>query len=69
MYNWSVDEKKFKKADPERYKIWKLEQLINWGLGGEKLNENLLRQYWNKLFMDTLTRKYLQFLLWPKRTR
>ena len=26
MYNWSVDEKKFKKEDPEGYKIWKLEQ-------------------------------------------
>lgn len=22
MYNWSIDEEKFKKEDPERYKIW-----------------------------------------------
>ena len=35
MYNWSVDEKNFKKEDPQGYKIWKLEQLINYGLGEE----------------------------------
>lgn len=69
MYNWSVDEKKFKKADPEGYEIWRLEQMINWGLGGEKIDEKLLRKHWEKLFMDVLTRKYLQFLLWPKKTR
>lgn len=69
MYNWSVDEKKFKKADPEGYEIWKIEQMINWGLGDEKLNEKLVRKYWKKLFIDTFTKKYLQFLLWSKKTR
>lgn len=69
MYNWSVDEKKFKKNDPEGYKIWRLEQMINWGLGDEKLSEKLLRKYWKKLFIDALTKKYLQFLLWPKKTK
>lgn len=69
MYNWSVDEKKFKKIDPEGYKIWRLEQMINWGLGDEKLSEKLLRKYWKKLFIDALTKKYLQFLLWPKKTK
>lgn len=71
MYNWSVDEKAMKKADPEKYEIWKLEQMINWGLGEEKLNETKVRKYWNKLFMDEPTRRYLKFLLWPnkKRTR
>lgn len=66
MYNWSVDEKTFKKTDPQGYKLWRLEQMINWGLGGEKVNEYLVRKHWNKLFMDTQTRKYLEFLLWPK---
>ena len=37
MYNWSVDEKKFKKEDPEGYRLWRLVQLINYGLAGEKL--------------------------------
>lgn len=65
MYNWSTDEKKFKEQDPEGYKIWRLEQMINYGLGKEKLNIKELKRYWNKLRIDELTRKYLEFLLWP----
>ena len=67
MYNWSVDEKAFKKADPEGYQIWRLEQMINWGLGDEKLNERKVRKYWNRLFMDPQSKKYLEFLLWPQK--
>ena len=69
MYNWSVDEKKFKKEDPDGYKIWQLEQMINWGLGGEKLKEAVLRRLWKKLFLDPEKKEYLKFLLWPKRKR
>jgi len=69
MYNWSVDEKKFKKENPKEYKIWKLEQMINYGLGGEKLKEKLVRKYWKKLFMDSLTKQYLKLLLWPKKSK
>lgn len=69
MYNWSIDEKTFKKADPEAYKIWKLEQMINYGLGEEKIDKKLVKRYWKKLFMDEATRKYLQFLLWPQKLR
>lgn len=69
MYNWSVDEKKFKRADPEGYKIWRLEQMINWGLGNDKLNESLLRRYWDRLFLDPFKKRYLEFLLWPKKTK
>lgn len=65
MYNWSVDEKQLKKY-PKEYQIWKLEQMINWGLGGEKINKRLLLRYWRKLFMDKPTRNYLKFLLWSK---
>lgn len=67
MYNWSVDEKAFKKADPKGYELWRLEQSINYGLGGEKLEEKLVRKYWRKLSIDKPTRDYLKFLLWPKR--
>lgn len=66
MYNWSVDEKQFKKADPKAYEIWKLEQMINYGLGGEKLNEKLVRKYWGKLCIDGGKKRFLEFLLWPK---
>lgn len=63
MYNWSVDEKAFKKADPEGYEKWRLEQMINWGLGGEKLNAATLQKHWALLFLDPIKKQYLTFLL------
>jgi hypothetical protein len=71
MYNWSVDEKKFKKEDPEGYQIWKLEQIINWGEPGEKINKKLIRKYWKKIKdrIDPLYREFLEFLLWPKKQK
>lgn len=65
MYNWSTDEKKLKDEDPEGYKIWRLEQLINYGLGGERIKEKELKEHLNELDIDQPTRKYLEFLLWP----
>lgn len=69
MYNWSVDEKAMKKADPEGYEIWRLEQMINYGLDGGRLNTKKLKRHWGKIFMDKPTRNYLKFLLWPKAKR
>jgi hypothetical protein len=71
MYNWSVDEKAFKKADPEGYKIWRLEQMINYGQAGEKLSEKLVRKYWEKIKnnLDPDYREFLEFLLWPKKKK
>ncbi|MEO0095870.1 MAG: hypothetical protein ABIL46_07600 [candidate division WOR-3 bacterium] len=67
MYNWSVDEKKFKKEDPEGYKIWRLIQLINYGTAGEKIDEREVRRYWSKIKdrIDPLYREFLELLLWP----
>ncbi len=62
MYNWSTDEKKLK-THPEEYAIWKLEQLVNFGLNGEKIVEVDLRRYWDKLTIDPARRKFLQLLL------
>lgn len=69
MKNWSVDEKKFKKADPEGYEIWRLEQLINFGLDGEKLNTAKVKKYWNQLSLDPAAKNYLSFLLWPRKRK
>jgi len=68
MYNWSVDEKKFKREDPEGYKIWKLEQMINYGLGKEKLKEKEIKKFWLKIKdrLDPHKRLLLEFLLWKK---
>ncbi len=62
MYNWSVDRNHLSKYKTQ-YKIWRLEQMINFGLGEERLNRQDLKKYFNKLDIDPLKRKYLKFLL------
>ena len=71
MYNWSVDEKKFRKEDPERYRIWRLEQMINYGMAGEKLDRNLVEKHWQKIKpnLDPAYRRFLEFLLWPAKKK
>lgn len=66
MYNWSVDEEKFKKEDPKGYKLWRLTQLINYGLDGEKLNRDEVKQVWPEIVnkIDLEERRLLDFLLW-----
>lgn len=66
MTNWSVDEKAFKKSDPKGFKIWRLSQLINYGLDGEKLDKRVLKLNWAKIKekIDPQKAKYLEFLLW-----
>lgn len=62
MYNWSVDTA-FLQKYPEKYHLWKLEQLINFGLGDEKIDKKLLKKYFKKIDIDLDKRKYLKFLL------
>lgn len=62
MYNWSTDIKKLSKY-PKKYAIWKLEQLINFGLNGQKLNLKELKKYFPILNIDPQKRKYLTYLL------
>ncbi|MCL4392963.1 hypothetical protein M1145_02385 [Patescibacteria group bacterium] len=67
MYNWNIDTKILKRND-EEYSIWKLEQLINFGLNDEKLSESELRKYWKKLVIDPERKKVLQMWLWSKQS-
>jgi len=67
MYNWSVDLEELKKS-PKKAIIWKIEQSINFGLNGEKLNKELIRKYWKKLHIDPARKKFLKFLLWPAKS-
>lgn len=62
MYNWSVDSKNLKKY-PEKYAIWELEQLVNFGLNGKKLKLPELKKYFSNLRIDPQKKKYLKFLL------
>ncbi len=63
MYNWSVDLRDLKK-DKTKYAIWRLEQLINFGLNGEKIKAKELKKYWPKLHLDPNKKRYLELLLW-----
>ncbi len=63
MKNWSTDVEKLK-DDPDKYAIWKLEQMVNFGLDGEKLPSIELRKYWSELKLDPDKKKYLGRLLY-----
>lgn len=71
MLNWNTDEKKFKKRYPREYKLWRLTQLINYGLDGEKLDEKEIRVAWPKIKnrLDPDRRKVLEFFIWHKKWR
>lgn len=58
MKNWSTDIKKLRK-NKDNYAIWKLEQLVNFGLGKEKIKKNQLKKYWNVIDIDPFKRKFL----------
>lgn len=62
MYNWSTDESELKK-DPAKQTIWRLEQLLNFGLNNEKISEVELRQYWSQLNIDPARRRFIELLL------
>lgn len=70
MFNWTVDEEYFKNQNPRGYKIWRLLQLINYGLDGEKLSKPELRKYWPEIkdqIIDPDIKKYLFSTLWPEK--
>lgn len=63
---WDYDKKEYEKqakADP----IWHLERLINYGLGKEKLDRNLLIKNFNKLKIPENRRVFLELILWDKK--
>ncbi|OGY79602.1 MAG: hypothetical protein A3B74_02405 [Candidatus Kerfeldbacteria bacterium RIFCSPHIGHO2_02_FULL_42_14] len=65
MHNWNIDLKELKK-NKKQYTIWKLEQMVNFGLTGEKINKKELKKYWYKLDLDPAKKKFLSLLLWKK---
>jgi hypothetical protein len=62
MHNWSTDTTELKK-DKNQYAVWRLEQLVNFGLGGKKINRQKLKQYWSELYLDPNKKRYLAMLL------
>ena len=65
MRNWSTNTTELKKH-PKEYAVWKMEQLINFGIGKEKLSRMGLISLWKNLHIDPNKKAYLSFLLWPK---
>ena len=68
MINWSTDENKFKKENPKEYKLWRLVQLINYGLDGEKLDREEVKAAWLKIKdrLDPYAKRAIEYLLWGK---
>lgn len=62
MHNWSTDVKILSKY-PSKYRVWQLEQLINFGLGENKIKRSDLEKYFDKLAIDPLKKRYLKYLL------
>ena len=60
--HWSVNEENMKN-DPVAQAIWTLEERINHGIGGEKIDKNLLIKYWNQISIDTFKRAALARVL------
>ena len=48
-------------------KIWKMEQMINFGLDDEKISRKDLKENWDKITIDPARRKFLYLLLWQKK--
>ena len=62
MKNWSINEKELKK-NPAKYRLWKLEQQINFGTDGKKLPLKFIKKNIDILKIDPLKKLYLKFLL------
>ena len=62
MKNWSTDVSKLQK-NKEKFSIWRLEQLINFGLGEEKIDRDELKKYWNVVNIDPSKRKFLSLFV------
>ena len=62
MKNWSTNTKKLKK-DKDKFAIWKLEQMVNFGLSGKKIKKSELKKYWKVIDIDPAKRKFLSLFI------
>lgn len=63
---WDYEKTEYEKqaqSDP----VWHLERLINYGLGGEKLNRETLKRYLPALKIPENRRVFLNLILYGKR--
>lgn len=62
MQNWSTNTSELQR-NTEKFSIWRLEQIINFGLGEEKIDLNELRKYWDVVNIDPFKRKFLSLFV------
>ena len=62
MRNWTINTTQFNK-DSSEFIIWKLEQLINFGLAGEKISKKKLTKYFSDLRIDPDKRRFIKLIL------
>jgi len=60
--NWSTDTSRLEK-NKTAFAVWRLEQLINFGLEGEKIDIKELRTHWGILDIDPFKRKFLSLFV------
>ena len=66
MKNWSVNENYLKRF-PKKYKLWKLEQQLSYGLDkDEKISRRELLRSWPPVSgrLNPKRREFIKFLLW-----
>ena len=58
-----------KRENPEKYRRWRLVQMINYDLQGEKLDRKEVIELWPHISeeIDPYRRRVMEFLLWGKR--
>lgn len=66
MYNWSINTKRLTK-DKRANEIWSLQNMINFGLDGDKLDMEQLKKYFGDLVIDPSKKAYLEFALYGKK--
>ncbi len=69
MYNWShIDEEAMKKQDPEKYKKWRIVQMLNFDMQGERLDREEVKRYWQEIKEELVpeVRQLIEYILWNK---
>ena len=62
MKHWSVDTTELRK-DSDAYAVWRLEQMINFGLRDDKISREDLIKYWDRIVLDPFKKRFMSLLL------
>lgn len=62
MHNWDYP----KDINQQTDELWRLERLLQYGIGNEKINRVVLEQNLNTLHIPEHTKAFLELLLWNK---